>query len=638
MTDDPGITLAAHGASAAEGTPDCLASTLRRPTQQSRRVVPAGQRRRAQRADTISLADIDDPQALRRLGMAELQSLANALRTHLLHSVSASGGHLSSSLGVVELAVALHHVFETPRDHVLWDVGHQGYPHKILTGRRDALGTIRRRGGLSGFLRREESSYDSFGAGHSSTSISAALGFALASAARREARRAVAVIGDGALTAGMAFEALQHAGASGADLLVVLNDNGMSISPNVGALHECLQRSRSDPPPPTGASAAQLFESLGIRYSGPIDGHDLPAVVRALRRQRALRGPRLLHVITQKGHGYPLAESDPVKYHGVTSFDPRVGLTSSAAARTFTQVFGDWLCDTAAIREDVVAITPAMREGSGLVRFAREFPSRYFDVGIAEQHSVTLAAGMACGGLRPVVAIYSTFLQRAYDQLIHDVAIQQLPVLFAIDRAGLVGPDGATHNGAFDLAFLRCVPGLTIMTPSSATELRAMLSLGLTLPGSAAVRYPRDTALDDAATATPQTPLELGRARLARAGSGAALLVFGTLLPAALAAAEELDATVIDMRFVAPLDTAAVLAAAATHGLVVTIEDNVVTGGAGSAVNECLLAAAARTNVLNLGLPGRFMEHGTRQELLRDAGLDAAGLQSAITARLNAMR
>jgi 1-deoxy-D-xylulose-5-phosphate synthase len=582
------------------------------------------------------LQGIDAPTDLRRLNQAELESLASEVRAFLIETVARHGGHLSANLGVVELTLALHHVFDSPTDAIVWDVGHQGYVHKILTGRRDRLGTIRRSGGLSGFLRREESPYDSFGAGHSSTSISAALGFALAAAARGEQRRALAVIGDGALTAGMAYEALQHLGASGADVLVVLNDNGMSISPNVGALHECLGRSRQAAPATvTRATIASLFASLGIRYSGPVDGHDLPQLLGALRAQQASCGPRVLHVVTQKGRGYPLAESDPVKYHGVTPFDPRIGLAGGSSAPTYTQVFGDWLCETAATREDLVGITPAMREGSGLTRFAQQFPRRFMDVGIAEQHCITVAAGLACGGLRPVVAIYSTFLQRAYDQLIHDVAIQNLPVLFAIDRAGVVGPDGATHNGAFDLSYLRCIPGLTIMTPSDAGELRAMLDLGITLPGPAAVRYPRETARSD--TAAASTVVVPGVAQVRRTGNRVALLVFGTLLATAVEVADEIDATVLDMRFVAPLDADAVRAAAAEHALVVTIEDNVVAGGAGSAVNECLLAAGCSARVLNLGLPARFTEQASRQELLRGAGLDAAGLRSAIAAHSGSM-
>ena len=594
---------------------------------------------RRERSPAAALLDLaDSPQALRRLNSSQLPRLAAEMRAFLVEAVAGCGGHLAASLGVVELAIALHYVFDSPHDPIIWDVGHQAYPHKILTGRRAGIPRIRRSGGLSGFMRREESPHDSFGAGHSSTSISAALGFALAAAARGEKRSAIAVIGDGALTAGMAFEAMEHAGSAGADLLVVLNDNDMSISPNVGALHEHLVRSRAlagaatTSPPEAGA----LFKALGFAYSGPVDGHDMPALLAAVTAQRSQRGPRLLHVVTRKGQGYARAESDPIKYHGVAPFDPSTGIGPAAAAPpTYTQVFGDWLCETAAARDDVVAITPAMREGSGLVRFAAQFPERYIDVGIAEQHAVTLAAGMACGAMRPVVAIYSTFLQRAYDQLIHDVAIQRLPVLFAIDRAGLVGPDGATHNGAFDLSYLRCVPGLTLMAPSDAREMRAMLDAGLALPGPSAVRYPRETAEPgDAPAGDAAQPLEIGRSVTRRAGQRIALLVFGTLLATARRIAEDLDATVIDMRFVAPLDERAVLDAAASHSLLVTIEENVVAGGAGSAVNDCLLAHGVRTGILNLGLPLQFTEHGTRQELLRTAGLDEAGIRNAIERRL----
>lgn len=601
------------------------ARALRRPARRERPVA------------TSLLERASSPRALQQLQPGQLPQLAEEMRRYLVNAVAGCGGHLAASLGVVELAIALHYVFDSPRDPIIWDVGHQAYPHKILTGRREGITRIRRSGGLSGFMRREESAHDAFGAGHSSTSISAALGFALAAAARGETCRAIAVIGDGALTAGMAFEAMEHAGSAGADLLVVLNDNDMSISPNVGALHEHLLHSRAL----AGAAATlpvqagALFKALGFAYSGPVDGHDMPALLAAVTAQRSQRGPRLLHVVTRKGQGYAPAENDPIKYHGVAPFDPSIGIGASAAPPTYTQIFGDWLCETAAVRRDIVAITPAMREGSGLVRFAAQYPERYIDVGIAEQHAVTLAAGMACGAMRPVVAIYSTFLQRAYDQLIHDVAIQRLPVMFAIDRAGLVGPDGATHNGAFDLSYLRCVPGLTLMAPSDAREMRAMLDAGLCLPGPSAVRYPREAAApgDDEA---PAVPLEIGRAVIRRQGRGLALLVFGTLLATASRIAEDLDATVVDMRFVAPLDARAVLDAAASHDLLVTIEENVVTGGAGSAVNECLLAYGLRAAILNLGLPPLFTEHGTRQELLRAAGLDETGIREAIERRLAA--
>ncbi len=541
------------------------------------------------------LATIDSPDDLRRLAREDLPQLADEVRAHLVDCVATSGGHFAAGLGTVELTVALHYVFDTPRDAIVWDVGHQCYPHKILTGRRDRLTTVRRRGGLAGFLRRDESRYDAFGAGHSSTSISAALGMALANAQLGRDARAVAVIGDGGMTAGLAFEALNHAGASDADLLVVLNDNRMSISPNVGALSEycralvdCAGATGTD-----GAGPATIFEQLGLRYAGPVDGHDLPRLLAALQSMRDVRGPRLLHVITNKGHGYARAAAEPVKYHAVTPFDPRVGTKPAApAAPTYTEVFGQWLCRAAAADARVVAITPAMREGSGLVQYSQRFADRYVDVGIAEQHSVTLAAGMAVQGMRPVVAIYSTFLQRAFDQLVHDVALQKLPVLFAIDRAGLVGPDGATHNGSLDLSYLRCVPDMVVMAPSDGNELRDMLATGLAHDGPC------------------------------RAGKRIALLSFGSMLDTAMAVGEELGATVVDMRFVKPLDTAAVL--------------QPIAGGAGSAVAECLAARGATAELLMLGLPDRPLEHGTRDEVLRDAGLDRAGVLSAITNRWNA--
>lgn len=567
------------------------------------------------------LDSICEPRHLRALPERTLVPLAQELREYLLQSVAASGGHLAAGLGAVELTIALHRVFDTPRDTVVWDVGHQCYPHKIVTGRRDKLRSIRRRGGLSGFLCRHESPYDSFGAGHSSTSISAALGMAVASR-RAGDRKTVAVIGDGAMTAGLAYEGLNHAGMLGADLLVVLNDNGMSISPNVGALS-----SHRD-------NAPSLFTALGFSYSGPIDGHDLPALVEKLQELRGMTGPRLLHVITQKGRGYAPAEADPVKYHGVTPFDAKHGIKAAAAPTTptYTQLFGEWLCNAAARDERVVAITPAMCEGSGLTRFAEKFPDRYFDVGIAEQHSATFAAGLACRGMKPVLAIYSTFLQRAYDQAIHDIAIQRLPVLFAIDRAGLVGPDGATHTGAFDLSYLRCIPGMVVMTPSDAGELRNMLHTGLMHDGPAAVRYPRAAA---AATPDWQRPelLPVGEARLRRTGKSIALLVFGTLLATAMKVAEDIDATVLDMRFVKPLDENSIVEIAATHNLIVTIEENAIAGGAGSAVNECLAARGVLVSTLNLGLADRFPEHCTREEALREAGLDAGGILASIAER-----
>jgi 1-deoxy-D-xylulose-5-phosphate synthase len=584
------------------------------------------------------LATIDSPDDLRRLAREDLPQLADEVRAHLVDCVATSGGHFAAGLGTVELTVALHYVFDTPRDAIVWDVGHQCYPHKILTGRRDRLTTVRRRGGLAGFLRRDESRYDAFGAGHSSTSISAALGMALANAQLGRDARAVAVIGDGGMTAGLAFEALNHAGASDADLLVVLNDNRMSISPNVGALSEycralvdCAGATGTD-----GAGPATIFEQLGLRYAGPVDGHDLPRLLAALQSMRDVRGPRLLHVITNKGHGYARAAAEPVKYHAVTPFDPRVGTKPAApAAPTYTEVFGQWLCRAAAADARVVAITPAMREGSGLVQYSQRFADRYVDVGIAEQHSVTLAAGMAVQGMRPVVAIYSTFLQRAFDQLVHDVALQKLPVLFAIDRAGLVGPDGATHNGSLDLSYLRCVPDMVVMAPSDGNELRDMLATGLAHDGPCAVRYPRCAAGAFDPEAAPRT-LPIGISRQRRAGKRIALLSFGSMLDTAMAVGEELGATVVDMRFVKPLDTAAVLQLAGSHELLVTLEENAIAGGAGSAVAECLAARGATAELLMLGLPDRPLEHGTRDEVLRDAGLDRAGVLSAITNRWNA--
>jgi 1-deoxy-D-xylulose-5-phosphate synthase len=600
------------------------------------------------------LAAIDGPAELRRLPESALAPLADELRAYLIASVANGGGHFAAGLGTVELTLALHYVFRTPEDRLVWDVGHQCYPHKILTGRRDALGTIRRRGGLSGFLRRDESAYDAFGAGHAGTSVSAALGMAVAAAQQGLDRRTVAIIGDGAMTAGLAFEAVDHAGASDADLLIVLNDNQMSISPNVGALSRYLARlagrlgSRrrllprglrgylGDGEPLAQASEpGRLFTDLGCRYVGTVDGHDLGALVAAFREQRAQHGPRLLHVVTKKGRGYAPAEADPTKYHGVTPFRRELGIQSDGAkpARTYTQVFGDWLCAAAGRDERVVAITPAMREGSGLVDYAARFPRRYHDVGIAEQHSVTFAAGLAAEGLRPVVAIYSTFLQRAYDQLIHDVALQRLPVLFAIDRAGLVGPDGATHNGSFDLSYLRCVPGLVVMTPSDAAQLRDMLDAALALGSPVAVRYPRASAGRGDLDAPPRE-LRIGTGEVRRNGSGCAILAFGTLLGTALEVAADLDATVVDMRFVKPLDVPLLLDLASRHELLVTVEENAVAGGAGAAATECLAAHDVPVSILNLGLPDRYAEHATRDEVLADAGLDRAGIKRAILERL----
>ena len=605
------------------------------------------------------LEGLSTPQDLRALDESQLVPLAAELRDFLIHSVCQTGGHLAASLGTVELTIALHYVFHTPQDRLVWDVGHQAYPHKILTGRRQRMHTLRQRGGISGFPRRDESPYDTFGVGHSSTSISAALGMAIA--AKREAadRRVVAVIGDGAMTAGMAFEALNHAGDLDADLLVVLNDNDMSISPNVGGLSNYLGRIlagrlyssvrenskkvlRSMPTVWELARRAEehmkgmvvpgtLFEELGFNYIGPVDGHDLPRLVRTLRNLRQLSGPQFLHAVTRKGKGYAPAEAKPVTYHGVSAFDPATGKLEKASARgpTYTQVFGDWICDMATRDNRLIGITPAMREGSGLVRFSEEFPDRYLDVGIAEQHSVTLAAGLACEGLRPVVAIYSTFLQRAYDQIVHDVAIQNLPVLFAVDRAGLVGPDGPTHAGSFDLSYLRCIPNLVVMAPADENECRQMLYTGFCLDRPAVVRYPRGAG-PGVRVAAGMDPIPLGRGEIRRRGYEVAILAFGSMLQPALEAAAGLDATVANMRFVKPLDEALVLQIARSHRLLVTVEENAVMGGAGSLVGECLAAHGVVVPLLHLGLPDRFVEQGEREELLAECGLDAKGIARAV--------
>lgn len=574
------------------------------------------------------LNTLDDPSMLHALPRESLVQVADELREFLIGSVSASGGHLASGLGTVELSVALHYCYDSPRDALVWDVGHQCYPHKVLTGRRDQLRSIRKRPGISGFLRRDESHHDVFGAGHSSTSISAALGMASAAAIQGNTSRSVAIIGDGALTAGLAFEALDHAGAIGANLLVVLNDNGMSISENVGALSQRLTTQGREP----SADAAAFFRTLGFAYHGPIDGHDIDALVDAFMHLRDQPGPRLLHVVTTKGKGYAAAEADPIKYHGVTPFDPDQGIVASTPpAPTYTQVFGESLCELADADPRIVAVTPAMREGSGLVGFAKRFPERYFDVGIAEQHAVTFAAGLATRGLRPVVAIYSTFLQRAYDQLVHDVCLQRLPVTFAIDRAGLVGPDGATHNGNLDHSFLRCVPNLTVMAPSNATELRAMLRTAVELGEPCAVRYPRTAAIGSLAAGEPlPRALPIGRGEWVRRGSGIALLAFGTLLDTAHDVAEIIDASVANMRFVKPLDESLILELASQHEIIVTLEESTIAGGAGSAVAEFLNTQGIDTPVLRLGLPDRPIEHGTRDQCLQDAGLDVPGIFDAI--------
>jgi 1-deoxy-D-xylulose-5-phosphate synthase len=599
---------------------------------------------------------IDHPPDLRRLPEARLPALAQELREFLIQTVARTGGHFAANLGAVELTIALHYVFDTPEDRLVWDVGHQTYPHKILTDRRTRMGTLRRKGGIAGFPRRAESPYDTFGVGHSSTSLSAALGMAIAAERAGSDRKTVAVIGDGAMTAGMAFEALNHAGSLKSNLLVVLNDNEMSISPNVGALSTYLtklltshffssvreggKRVLSRMPPMLEvarraeehvkgliAPAGTLFEELGFNYFGPVDGHDLPTLVQTLRNLRAIEGPRLLHVVTRKGKGYPLAENEPVGYHGVGSFDPAQGLkpTATDGGPTYTQVFGEWLCDMADRDARLVGITPAMREGSGLVEFSERFPDRYFDVAIAEQHAVTLAAGMACDGLKPVVAIYSTFLQRAYDQLIHDVALQNLPVLFAIDRAGLVGPDGPTHAGSFDLSYLRCIPNLVVMAPADENECRQMLYTGFQLDQPAAVRYPRGKG-PGASVTREMRALSVGQAEIRRHGRGLALLAFGGMVAVAEAVAERLDATVVNMRFVKPLDEALVARVATGHHGLVTLEENVVAGGAGSAVEECLAARGIQIPIRHLGLPDRFVEQGERGELLAECGLDVVGV------------
>ena len=612
------------------------------------------------------LQTIDSPADLRRLSRDQLATLANELRSYLLHSVSKTGGHLSSNLGTVELTIALHAVYQTPHDRIVWDVGHQTYPHKILTGRRDRMATLRQLGGISGFPRRDESEYDTFGTAHSSTSISAALGMAIASQLKGEARKVVAVIGDGAMSAGMAFEALNNAGVPHAgaptNLLVVLNDNDMSISPPVGALNKYLARLISGKfytaaregakqvlknAPPLLELARRfeehakgmvvpgtIFEEFGFNYVGPIDGHDLDALLPTLENLREKPGPQFLHVITKKGYGYKLAEADPIAYHGPGKFDPAQGLVKPAAPPkpTFTQVFGQWLCDMAAADERLVAITPAMLEGSGMVEFQRRFPRRCFDVGIAEQHAVTFAGGLACEGLKPVVAIYSTFLQRGYDQLIHDVALQNLPVTFALDRAGLVGADGATHAGAYDIAYCRCIPNLSLLAPSDEDECRRALTTAYRQDHPVAVRYPRGAGVG----AVVQPALESwdwGKGVVRREGERIAILAFGTLLHPALEAAARLGATVADMRFVKPLDTALIDELARTHEVFVTVEEGCLPGGAGAAVMEALQAAGHAQPVLALGLPDEFVEHGDPQKLLAMLGLDAAGIEQAIVKR-----
>ena len=603
------------------------------------------------------LKTIDDPSKLRALERKQLRQLADELRAYVLESVSKTGGHLSSNLGTVELTIALHYIFDTPEDRIVWDVGHQTYPHKILTGRRDAMARLRMLDGISGFPRRSESRYDTFGTAHSSTSISAALGMAVAAKIKDEKRHCIAVIGDGAMSAGMAYEAMNNAGAMDTDLLVILNDNEMSISRPVGALTNYLARLLSGRIYSTARRASEhllkrvpgvwelarraeehvkgmvtpstLFEEFGFNYIGPIDGHDLDALIPTLQNIKKLKGPQFLHVVTRKGQGYKLAEEDPIAYHGPGMFNPAEGLKKSVGARpSYSQIFGDWLCDMATRDPRVIGITPAMREGSGMVRYSELFPQRYFDVGIAEQHAVTFAAGAACEGMKPVVAIYSTFLQRGYDQVIHDVAIQNLPVLFALDRGGLVGGDGATHNGAFDFAYLRTVPNLTVMAPSDADECRQMLFTGVTLGSPAAVRYPRGAAIGE--VKADMSAIPLGKGEVRRRGARVAILAFGAMLKPALEAAENLDATVVNMRFVKPLDTELLREMALQHDLIVTVEEHQVMGGAGSAVCEALNRLEISKRVLLLGLPDRFIDHGDPARLLASVGLDAAGIGQSI--------
>ena len=613
------------------------------------------------------LRQVNEPADLRKLERSQLPMLADQLRAFILDSVSRTGGHLSSNLGTVELAVALHYVFNTPRDRLIWDVGHQSYPHKILTGRREAMGSLRQHGGLSGFPRRVESEYDTFGTAHSSTSISAALGMAVASRNKGEnagpaRRRHVAIIGDGAMTAGMAFEAMNNAGVTpDIDLLVILNDNDMSISPPVGALNKYLARVLSGRQvsmardmarqvlakvPPVYELArrleehakgmvvpATMFEEFGFNYFGPIDGHDLDALLPTLQNLREMHGPVFLHVITRKGQGYKLAEVDPVLYHGPGKFNPEEGIQKSASGKpTYTQIFGDWICDMAALDERLVGVTPAMREGSGLVEFEKRFPKRYFDVGIAEQHAVTFAAGMACEGVKPVVAIYSTFLQRGYDQLIHDVALQNLPVMFALDRAGLVGADGATHAGAYDLAYLRCIPNMVVLAPSDEDECRQSLYTAYMHDGPSAVRYPRGAGIGKAVS-KDLVRLPFGKGEVRRTGQRIAILAFGSMLHPALAAGDALDATVANMLWVKPVDADLIEALARSHDAFVTIEEHAVMGGAGSACLEAMAARGIARPVLQLGLRDHFIDHGDPSLLLRLEGLDAAGIEKSIRER-----
>ncbi len=610
---------------------------------------------------TPLLDQINCPADLRRLPESQLEQVVEELRLFLLHTVSKIGGHFAASLGATELTVALHYLYNTPDDRLVWDVGHQAYIHKILTGRKDRLQTIRQWGGLAPFPKRDESEYDTFGVGHSSTSIGAALGMSIAAARTGKNRKCVAVIGDGGLTAGMAFEALNHAGAQHSDLLVILNDNNMSISPNVGALSNRFAQLLSGKIYSTVRKGSKkvlsnipnaleiakraeehvkglivpgtLFEEFGFNYIGPVDGHDLPALLSTLKNIKELEGPQFLHIITKKGKGYAPAEEDPVKYHGVTPFDPHKGIVpsgKSSSGPSYSKVFGDWACDMAKQDHRFAAITPAMREGSGLVRFEKEHPDKYFDVAIAEQHCVTVAAGMACDGLKPVVAIYSTFLQRAYDQMIHDVVVQDLPVLFAIDRAGCVGADGPTHNGAYDLSFMRCIPNIVVMAPADENECRQMLYTGYQLDCAAAVRYPRGGG-PGVEIQEEMTALPIGKAEIKRKGKGIAILAFGSMVEPCEKIGEELDATVINMRFVKPIDETLIIDMCSEHDLIVTVEENVIQGGAGSAVNEVIVAHGIEQKIANYGLPDRLLQHGSREDMLRDAGLDYEGILNFIT-------
>ncbi|MBG4837624.1 1-deoxy-D-xylulose-5-phosphate synthase [Pseudomonas aeruginosa] len=615
-----------------------------------------------ERPATPLLDRASSPAELRRLGEADLETLADELRQYLLYTVGQTGGHFGAGLGVVELTIALHYVFDTPDDRLVWDVGHQAYPHKILTERRELMGTLRQKNGLAAFPRRAESEYDTFGVGHSSTSISAALGMAIAARLQGKERKSVAVIGDGALTAGMAFEALNHASEVDADMLVILNDNDMSISHNVGGLSNYLAKilsSRTYSSMREGSKKVlsrlpgaweiarrteeyakgmlvpgTLFEELGWNYIGPIDGHDLPTLVATLRNMRDMKGPQFLHVVTKKGKGFAPAELDPIGYHAITKLEAPGSAPKKTGGPKYSSVFGQWLCDMAAQDARLLGITPAMKEGSDLVAFSERYPERYFDVAIAEQHAVTLAAGMACEGMKPVVAIYSTFLQRAYDQLIHDVAVQHLDVLFAIDRAGLVGEDGPTHAGSVDISYLRCIPGMLVMTPRDEDELRKLLTTGYLFDGPAAVRYPRGSGPNHPIDPDLQ-PVEIGKGVVRRRGGRVALLVFGVQLAEAMKVAESLDATVVDMRFVKPLDEALVRELAGSHELLVTIEENAVMGGAGSAVGEFLASEGLEVPLLQLGLPDYYVEHAKPSEMLAECGLDAAGIEKAVRQRLD---